>query len=156
MRVLLAIDHNKYSQSVVDEASGRLWPRGTAFKIVTALEPLELSADEFGEHSIPHMLENARCYRHKVSTKLCQQAMSKILAARPDVSVCWEIKEGCAPDVIIDAARAWGADRILLGARPTDMCPRYLSGSIFSDVVSHAPCSVEIVRKAAHVRKHTA
>jgi nucleotide-binding universal stress UspA family protein len=49
--------------------------------------------------------------------------------------------------VIVDEARKWSADLIVLGSHGHTGMKRLLLGSVASSVVSHAPCSVEIVRR---------
>jgi nucleotide-binding universal stress UspA family protein len=55
--------------------------------------------------------------------------------------------EGDARAVIVDEARKWSADLIVLGSHGYSGIKRLLLGSVASSVVSHAPCSVEIVRR---------
>ena len=47
---------------------------------------------------------------------------------------------------IIDAAKTWPADLIVLGSHGRRGIDRFLLGSVAESVVRHAPCSVEIVR----------
>jgi nucleotide-binding universal stress UspA family protein len=49
--------------------------------------------------------------------------------------------------MIIGEARKWSADLIVLGSHGYTGLKRLLLGSVALFVVSHAPCSVEIVRK---------
>jgi nucleotide-binding universal stress UspA family protein len=49
--------------------------------------------------------------------------------------------------VILREAREWEADCIFLGSRGLDAVERFVLGSVSSAVASHAPCTVEIVRK---------
>jgi nucleotide-binding universal stress UspA family protein len=50
--------------------------------------------------------------------------------------------------VILDEAESWGADLIVLGSHGYSAWKRFLLGSVSQAVVSHAKCSVEIVRCA--------
>jgi len=47
---------------------------------------------------------------------------------------------------ILDAAREWRADLIVLGSRGEKGLRRFLLGSVAEFVARHAPCSVLIVR----------
>jgi nucleotide-binding universal stress UspA family protein len=47
---------------------------------------------------------------------------------------------------IVDCAREWGADLIILGSHGRRGLDRLLLGSVAESVVRHAPCSVEVVR----------
>ena len=54
--------------------------------------------------------------------------------------------DGDPREVILTAAEVTGADTIFIGARGLGPVERLLLGSISSYVVTHAHCSVEVVR----------
>ena len=56
-------------------------------------------------------------------------------------------REGDARSVIVDEAQKWSADLVMLGSHGYTGIKRLLLGSVALLVVSHAPCSVEIVRR---------
>jgi nucleotide-binding universal stress UspA family protein len=56
------------------------------------------------------------------------------------------IREGDAGREIVEEATAWGADLVLVGSHGRTGLQRVLMGSVAQHVVSHAPCSVEVVR----------
>jgi nucleotide-binding universal stress UspA family protein len=53
---------------------------------------------------------------------------------------------GHAEEVIINTAKEWGAELIVLGSHGHSGFRRFLLGSVSQAIASHAPCSVEIVR----------
>jgi nucleotide-binding universal stress UspA family protein len=57
------------------------------------------------------------------------------------------VRDGDARSVIVDEARKWPADLIVLGSHGYTGIKRLLLGSVALSVVSHAPCSVEVVRQ---------
>ena len=56
---------------------------------------------------------------------------------------------GAPRPVILDEAENWGADLIVMGSHGYGAWKRFLLGSVSQAVVSHAKCSVEVVRCAA-------
>jgi nucleotide-binding universal stress UspA family protein len=48
--------------------------------------------------------------------------------------------------VILEEAERWDADLIVLGSHGYGLWQRFLLGSVSQAVVSHARCSVEVVR----------
>jgi nucleotide-binding universal stress UspA family protein len=57
------------------------------------------------------------------------------------------IRTGDARSVIVDEARKWSADLIVMGSHGYSGLKRLLLGSVAAYVVSHAPCSIEVVRR---------
>ena len=56
------------------------------------------------------------------------------------------IREGIPKDVIVEEAREWGADLIVLGSHGYGFVKRLVLGSVAAAVVAAAPCSVQVVR----------
>ena len=56
------------------------------------------------------------------------------------------VHDGDPRSVIVDEAQDWKADLIVLGSHGYSGFKRWLLGSVAQSVVSHAPCSVEVVR----------
>ena len=59
---------------------------------------------------------------------------------------CHVIEGPDAAQAIVDFARRCQADHIVMGARASSTMRRYL-GSVSSEVVARAPCSVTVVRR---------
>jgi nucleotide-binding universal stress UspA family protein len=59
------------------------------------------------------------------------------------------VRDGDPRATIVDEAEAWAADLIVVGSHGYTGLKRWLLGSVAQSVVSHAPCSVEIVRHKA-------
>jgi len=49
---------------------------------------------------------------------------------------------------ILDHAKEWGADLIVVGSHEVSRLERLLVGSVSESVVKHAPCSVLVLRQA--------
>ena len=56
------------------------------------------------------------------------------------------LRTGSAASEIVDEAEKWPADLIVLGSHGYGAPKRLFLGSVALSVVSHAPCSVEVVR----------
>jgi nucleotide-binding universal stress UspA family protein len=56
------------------------------------------------------------------------------------------VEEGDPNSKIIDQAKKWKADLIVMGSHGRKGLNRFLMGSVAQTVSRHAPCSVEIVR----------
>jgi nucleotide-binding universal stress UspA family protein len=62
------------------------------------------------------------------------------------ISLDGQILPGSPRTVILDEAESWGADLIVVGSHGYRAWERFLLGSVSQSVVSHAKCSVEVVR----------
>jgi nucleotide-binding universal stress UspA family protein len=144
MKVLLAVDGSPFSDAAVEEVASRPWPAGTEVKLlhvaerplIPVTEPWALP-DNYFEEMDRAAQEHARA--------TIEKAKSRMAAA--DVKVTTEIVEGYPKHAIVDEAQKWGADLTVVGSHGYRGLTRLLLGSVSQAVASHAPCSVEIVRK---------
>jgi nucleotide-binding universal stress UspA family protein len=86
---------------------------------------------------------------------LVEAASKMIRDADPGISVATKIIEGIPEDAIVEEARSWGADLIVLGSHGYGRMRRVVLGSVAGAVVAKAPCSVQVVR-AKHLLEHAA
>jgi nucleotide-binding universal stress UspA family protein len=56
------------------------------------------------------------------------------------------VADGSPKAEIVEEAKRWGADLILIGSHGYGGVKRFMLGSVSQAVATHAPCSVEIVR----------
>jgi len=66
-----------------------------------------------------------------------------------------QVRRGDPKSVIIDEADEWGADLIVVGSHGHTGIKKWLLGSVAQSVVSHAPCSVYVVRERSHEAEKT-
>ncbi|MFN0109387.1 MAG: universal stress protein [Blastocatellia bacterium] len=144
MKILLAVDGSECSKFAVDSIAQRPWPAGSVVKVISAIEPPYFPTTE--TWALPES------YYAQTETAAKEQAQSAIQFATNSLKIAQlevvsEIKEGYANSVILDEAKKWGADLIVLGSHGYRGLQRFLLGSVSHAVTTHAPCSVEIVRK---------
>ena len=150
MKILLAIDESKYSTWAVREVAKRPWPKGTTVRVLTVAEPFPqialepwYGARESLERIDEEVQKRARNLTKKTSDHLRKKGF-KVDAA---------VRQGNARSEIVDEAEGWRADLIVMGSHGYTGIKRFLLGSVASSVVSHAPCSVEIVRRKQTKRR---
>lgn len=147
MKVLLAVDGSPCSEAAVNEVASRPWPTGSQVKIVTAYE-LPPPAPTPYAWAVPveyfdEMEKAAQTGAHAV----LDAAADKLAASlNQSVQVTKEILSGSPRSAIIEEADRWEADLIVMGSHGYDVLHRFLLGSVSQAVVSHAKCSVEVVR----------
>lgn len=57
--------------------------------------------------------------------------------------------EGDPETEILEHAKKWGADIIVVGCHERSAVERFLTGSVSQSIVKHAPCSVLVLKNAA-------
>jgi nucleotide-binding universal stress UspA family protein len=65
----------------------------------------------------------------------------------PSIKITSNIMPGAPRSVILEEADRWKADLIVVGSHGYGAWHRLLLGSVSQGIVSHAKCSVEVVRR---------
>jgi nucleotide-binding universal stress UspA family protein len=144
MKVLLAVDHSEHSAEAIKEVAKRPWPPKTIVRVISVVEPVPPPAAELW-YDASGSLERVQQEMTKRAAGLTEKTSESL--KRKGLKIETAVSEGDARSVIVDEARKWSADLIVLGSHGYTGMKRLLLGSVASSVVSHAPCSVEIVRR---------
>lgn len=144
MKILLAIDGSRCSDAAVEEVARRPWPEGSLIKVLTVLEtPMPPTAETW---ALPlTYFEEMEAALRKQGQNIVNHALEK-LRSNKALSADAVLAPGSPRPVILDEAESWGADLIVLGSHGYGALKRFLLGSVSQAVVSHAKCSVEVVR----------
>ena len=145
MKVLLAIDGSAHSHAALVEFASRPWPRGTKVQILTVVHSsIPLLLDPAFLTAAAHMEQTLE--RRRDAPALVEAAADIVREADSNVSVTTKIVDGVPKEAIVEEARSWGADLIVLGSHGYGRVRRVLLGSVAAAVVATAPCSVQVVR----------
>jgi nucleotide-binding universal stress UspA family protein len=152
MKIIVAVEDSQYSHCLIEELTRRSWPKDTAFKILTVIEPI--SHLTLSLSHAPDVYRTAQAQEHlrHAAEKNCASFRQKLLEHIDDSIVHFEVREGHVKDEIIESAAQWGADKIILGANTGLATEQKSTGGTCKTVVHHAPCAVEIVVPASHRR----
>jgi nucleotide-binding universal stress UspA family protein len=147
MKILLAVDGSEYGKAAADAVAARPWPTGSVVKVLSAIEPPYYPTTETWvlPESYYAQIEEAGKEQAQNAVKDAVDALRASKVA--PVEIISEIKDGIAKEVIIEEAKKWAADLIVLGSHGYRGLERFLLGSVSHAVAAHAPCSVEIVRR---------
>jgi nucleotide-binding universal stress UspA family protein len=149
MKILLAIDGSTASQEAVKAIVNRPWPAGAEVKVISVVE-LHLAPPP-GSMLVPdsHYLKLLTAYQ-RAASEAVKRAEESILASntkrKHPIRVETQVIIGYAKEAILDEAKNWNADLIVLGSHGYGGVKRLFLGSVSLAVASHAPCSVEIIR----------
>ncbi len=149
MRILLATDGSEYSQAAVDEIAQRPFPKGSEVRVLSVFElpSFPIAVPWAGVDFDDEVQRQAQAQARK-AVKIAQR---KIQARKEGskLKVATKVVGGSPKQAILDEAEAFNADLIVLGSHGGGRIERFLLGSVSLAVVTHAKCSVEIVRRPA-------
>ena len=143
MRILLAIDDSPHSRTATEAIARRACPPGSTVRILSVYpEPIPIGTEViFAGAAYMAPLPDMEKHVQDVVAK----AAETIKAAGFTIETV--TRRGDARAVIVDEAKEWNADLIVVGSHGYTGIRRLLLGSVAQYVVSHAPCSVEVVRQ---------
>jgi nucleotide-binding universal stress UspA family protein len=154
MKILLAIDGSPCSDAAVAEVARRPWPAGSAVKVLTVLEtPMPPTPEAW---AIPaNYYEAIEASLRKHGERVVNRAL-QTLKTNNTFAADAALVPGSPWPVILDEAESWRADLIVVGSHGYSAWKRFLLGSVSQAVVTHANCSVEVIRcpAAAHSSEH--
>jgi nucleotide-binding universal stress UspA family protein len=146
MKILLAVDGSPCSEAAIEEVARRPWPDGSLVKVLTAYE-LPMPPTPEGWALPVNYFEEMDVALRKQAQTIVDTAIQKL---KPRLNKTASLDGVLAPGpprtIILDEAENWGADLIVLGSHGYRVWERFLLGSVSQAVVSHAKCSVEVVR----------
>lgn len=146
MKILLAVDGSPHSDAAVEEVSRRPWPEDSSVKVLSAFElPVPPTPEAW---ALPaNYFEDIDVALRKQAQDIVNRAMHKLESKlNKSIALDGAVLPGPPRTVILDEAESWGAVLIVLGSHGYRAWERFLLGSVSQAVVSHAKCSVEVVR----------
>lgn len=150
MKILLAIDGSDCSQAAVAALIAQYKPENTEVSILHVVESGKLIPVTYGFGAGPVFVENyaaiAQQWRADGETLVARTAQ-RLQSAGFKTST--SVQEGDARQEILDCAKKWQPDVILVGSHGWHGLDRLLLGSVSEAIARHAACSVEIVRGKA-------
>jgi nucleotide-binding universal stress UspA family protein len=146
MKILLAVDGSQCSDAAVAEIARRPWPDNSSVKVLTAFELPVQPAPEAWAIPLTYFNDMDAALR-KQATDVVERAIQTLKSRlNKTISIDGAVVPGSPRAVILDAAEDWNADLIVVGSHGYRAWERFLLGSVSQSVVSHAKCSVEVVR----------
>lgn len=146
MKILLAVDGSACSERAVEEVARNPWPKGSEVKIISVLEmPVLPVMEPYGVP--PEYFAELEDAARKHAYSVLDAARLKLEGGEDHtLRITAEVLPGSPRQAILDEADEWGADLIVMGSHGYGSLKRFLLGSVSGAVMSHAKCSVEVVR----------
>lgn len=146
MKILIAYDGSPSADHAVDEVMRRPWPAGTVVRLVHVLEATAPMPPEIGVELYGPVLDKIRESQRQSMQQALQGALERF-KGRGDLSVESEIRDGAVNRTLLEAIKSFGADLVVVGTHGGTVLERFFLGSVSHALVTHSPCSVEVVKK---------
>jgi nucleotide-binding universal stress UspA family protein len=146
MKILVGVDDSPHSHAAVEFVKQISWPRGTRVLVLAAVRPM---VGAYLEAYIP-----GPDYAVKIEEEQMHHFQELTAGKQRELNAAGLAAEGRAVrgdprEALLDAARAEGSDLIVVGSHGRTGIAKLLIGSVASHIVTHAPCSVMVVKIAA-------
>jgi nucleotide-binding universal stress UspA family protein len=147
MKILLAVDGSEFSLAAVEEAARLPWPQGSIVKIVSVAEVPVLTAPG----TMPIVGGSYQAWERVLEERSVENVthararFGEIAGSRTEVTS--RILKGEPKVAILDFAADWHPDLMMFGTHGYTAIERLWLGSVSRALISHAKCSVEIVRR---------
>ena len=145
MKVLLAIDGSKSSNCVLNELKNLKLDKNSEVIVLSTVEKAApIMGEPFGGAVFEYeaQIEKQNIDSAKTIVKEAKEAIEKDF----DCYVKTEVVMGSPKYTIVEKAKEWKSDLIILGSHGYRLWERVLLGSVSTFVSQHAECSVLISR----------
>ncbi len=141
MKVMISLDSSPSSQRAVEFLLNRPWLADDEFLIVSVAD-----ADR-GDMSLGSAMTKPNQTFNAESNRIIQEAQGEMRKLLPEHKISTKTLSGPIKQAIVDYAKHWNADLIILGSQGRQGLNRLMLGSVAEEVLRDAPCSVQIVRR---------
>ena len=146
MKLLVAIDTSEHARAALAEVQRLSWPAGTS---VTLLSVVRTDVYVYGDFYAPAAQEIEILVREE--RQRAESLLAELVAelAGSGLTVGTRVEHGDPRLVLCDVATELAVDWLVVGSHGRRGLQKLVLGSVASHVVTHARCSVLVVKKAA-------
>jgi nucleotide-binding universal stress UspA family protein len=143
MRVLLATDGSACSAAAARSVASRPWPEQSEFRIVSAVDLVVPVIEPW--YGAPNLISRIE----RETSKLAEQAIraGETILCGAGLVTSEAVLVGNPKVSILDEAKDWDANLVVVGSHGRRGIDRALQGSVSEAVALHAHCSVEVIRE---------
>jgi len=151
IRIIIGNDGSNEAEAMIRSVAKRSWPADTEAKIISVVQTLVpattlLEASTYAQEPAYSVIREAD---EQMRSRLGQiAAESANTLRRAGLSASCATIDGDPRAIIVAEAERLKGDAIFVGARGLGRMQRLLLGSVSSYIVTHAHCTVEVVRPA--------
>lgn len=146
MKILIAVDDSEYSQAAIESIANRNWEPDTEFTVMSVVEPAVPDYAAWHMTYTPVLYE-AIAERVDDAKSMVHDKVAFLQERLPGHAIAGDVVEGPIRYSILDKAKNWHADFIIMGSHGRKGMAKFLMGSISESVAKGACCSIEIIHK---------
>ncbi len=143
MKVLIGVDDSPFSRAAIEMV--KRWPWGQAeFIVASACAPIWPGPEEvIAADAVAELNRQQEAYHRETA-----QAAAKALTSA-GLQATAKLLSGDPRGALLDEARREKVDLIVVGSHGRSGVAKLVLGSVASHIMTHAPCSVLVVRPPA-------
>ena len=142
MKILVGVDDSSHSKAAVEFVRKMTWPKDSSVIVLSVVQPLTPAYTEvYAPVALPMAILEDMTRKHQAIASNAEQLLqvgSLTTEAR--------VLHGDPRTTLIEAAYSEHVDLIVVGSHGRTGLAKRLIGSVASHVVTHAPCSVLVVK----------
>lgn len=144
MKILVAVDDSPHSERAVRFVARMRWPAGSRVIVVNVMTPVLTPPAAGGESGVPLLIEVTEEQRQQGRT-LASRAEAELREA--GIATESRLPTGDPRDALLRLVTEERADLLVMGSHGRTGFAKLLLGSVSSHAVTHAHCSVLVVKE---------
>jgi nucleotide-binding universal stress UspA family protein len=150
MKIIIGIDDSPHSKAALEFVKKARWPADTQFTVVSAV-PIAVSAYSLVEAGAYAVSREIQEDQNRVHQELVARGEQELRTA--GLTTQAKVELGDPREIILRVAEEQHADLVVVGSHGRSGFSKLLMGSVASHVVTHAPCSVLVVKLGPEAAK---
>jgi len=142
MKVVIGVDDSPFSNAAVEYVKATTWPAGTEFLVISASAPVFVGP---GEAAAPGAIAEIIEQQEKYHKGVAEKAVASLKAV--GLKASGRMVPSDPRGALVESAKHFSADLVVVGSHGRSGIAKLLLGSVAAHVVSHAPCSVLVVKR---------
>lgn len=150
-RVLVAVDCQQGADTLVDFIAHHKWGKNAHFRILNVVEP-QLIGSPLSVLPSPILTDRFERLCNE-GREIVNSSSDRLKETLPEVNVDAEVIDGFPKQDIVEFARRWQADLIVVGSHGRGDFERLFIGSVSLAVLCSAPCAVLVIKSPKQTMK---
>ena len=150
MKIVVALDDSVHSERALGFVTRMRWPAGSTIVVLCVAQPLPAGlAAPYEPQTLPTELTESQHARLQEAVSRAERALRE-----SGLSTVGRVVDGDPRAALLEAAEQERADLLVVGSHGRAGLSKLMLGSVSSHVVTHAPCSVLVVKGPHAISTH--